>query len=489
MGAVYKARQKHLDRIVALKILPPDIGQDPAFAERFAREAKALARLNHPNIVTLYEFGRTSDGLYYFLMEFVDGVNLRQLMDASRVEPREALAIVPQVCDALQYAHDQGVVHRDIKPENILLDRRGRVKVADFGLAKITGQDEQSGGGAGGGVSGPLTEMGKVVGTPQYMAPEQAASPGIVDHRADIYALGVVFYQMLTGELPNSPAEAPSHVVQIDVRLDEVVLRAIERDPDRRYAQASVMKTQVEAISRSPAAAGAAHFEPITTSAGAIRELPPDGPTQRNEPRISKAAIVGALWAPLFFFTLLLFEEGVTETLPPGTVPQEGPWWGKVIGIVLLLIAAPAPIGTTALGALAVSNIRRSAGRLRGLGLAVFDVLLFPLLALDGAIAWLFAAMYRLVTDLYVNKGNGNNPMVHPPLGTTLANLLSDHPEIAVVAAIVSCCVLDVLVARWAWRLVTRSNEGRRPPFPATPPFNAPLTHYPSSPGTKAVKQ
>jgi serine/threonine protein kinase len=136
MGAVYKARQKQLDRIVALKVLPPGIGGDPSFAERFTREAKALAKLLHPNIVALFEFGQ-ADGIYYLLMEYVDGVSLGQLLRSSRVSPREALAIVPQICDALQYAHDQGIVHRDIKPENILLDRRGRVKVADFGLAKL----------------------------------------------------------------------------------------------------------------------------------------------------------------------------------------------------------------------------------------------------------------------------------------------------------------------------------------------------------------
>ncbi|HXF09188.1 MAG TPA: serine/threonine-protein kinase, partial [Desulfuromonadaceae bacterium] len=138
MGAVYKARQRELDRVVALKILPPGIGGDPAFADRFAREAKALAKLNFPGIVTIHDFGRM-DGLFYFLMEFVDGVTLRQLLNAGRVSPREALAIVPQICDALQFAHDHGIVHRDIKPDNILIDRRGRVKVADFGLAKIIG--------------------------------------------------------------------------------------------------------------------------------------------------------------------------------------------------------------------------------------------------------------------------------------------------------------------------------------------------------------
>src|SRR5581483_2703809 len=232
MGAVYKARQKQLDRIVALKILPPGIGEEPAFAERFAREARALARLNHPNVVTLYEFGQ-ADGLFYFLMEFVDGVSLRQLFHAGRIAAREALAIVPQICDALQYAHDQGVVHRDIKPENILLDARGRVKVADFGLAKLLGRVAPD-------VS--LTAPDQVMGTPHYMAPEQMETPGRVDHRADIYSLGVVFYELLTGHLPLGRFAPPSRSVKVDVRLDQVVLRALEREPVRRYQQASEVK-------------------------------------------------------------------------------------------------------------------------------------------------------------------------------------------------------------------------------------------------------
>jgi len=189
MGAVYKARQTQLDRCVAVKILPPGTGDDPAFADRFAREAKALAKLNHPNIVAVYDFGQ-ADGLFYFIMEFVDGLNLRQLLEAGRIAPREALAIVPQICDALQYAHDAGIVHRDIKPENILLDRQGRVKVADFGLAKIVeGRDAtprcplDDVRTATSAVPSDLTEAGKVMGTPQYMAPEQTEHPSEVDHR------------------------------------------------------------------------------------------------------------------------------------------------------------------------------------------------------------------------------------------------------------------------------------------------------------------
>ncbi len=269
MGAVYKVRQKELDRIVALKILPPGTGESAEFSARFTREARALARLNHPGIVTIHEFGQR-DGLHFILMEFVDGVSLATLMKNGRLSPREALAIVPPICDALQYAHDQGIVHRDIKPENILLDRQGRVKVADFGIAKVVAAACDTAGGGTSTAPGNQTLAGNILGTPQYMAPEQIETPSDVDHRADIYALGVVFYQMLTGELPGDGLQAPSRKVRVDVRLDEVVLKAMERRPEMRYQSALDLRTDVE---RSDTRAGGQKPSRPPTQKGALRRF------------------------------------------------------------------------------------------------------------------------------------------------------------------------------------------------------------------------
>jgi tRNA A-37 threonylcarbamoyl transferase component Bud32 len=261
MGAVYKARQKQLDRIVALKILPPEVGKDPAFAERFTREARSLAKLNHPHIVTVYEFGQ-SDDLYYFIMEFVDGTDLRHVIRKGDLAANEALTIVPQVCEALQYAHEEGVVHRDIKPENILLDKRGRVKIGDFGLAKLLDRPA---------TAFTLTQPQQRMGTPHYMAPEQIEGAHQVDHRADIYSLGVVFYEMLTGQLPIGRFPTPSQKVQVDVRLDDVVLRSLEHEPELRYQHASEVKSDVEVI-----AVDAGHQEP----AGKPTEIDPESAEQ-----------------------------------------------------------------------------------------------------------------------------------------------------------------------------------------------------------------
>lgn len=270
MGMVYQARQKPLDRMVALKILLPKIAGDRAFAERFTREARTMALLGHPHIVTVYDFGTTtmtgSDGqdspLYYFLMEFVDGLTLRQLIDSQQLAPPQAFAIVPQICEALQYAHDKGVVHRDIKPENILMDRQGIVKIADFGLAKLMGLQGQD---------LTLSATGQVLGTLHYMAPEQLERPLEVDHRADIYSLGVVFYQMLTGELPLGRFAPPSQKAVVDARLDEVVLRALEKEPGRRYQNASALQTQVETIAMSPS--GRALDDTVLTPPSRFRRM------------------------------------------------------------------------------------------------------------------------------------------------------------------------------------------------------------------------
>ncbi len=238
MGAVYKARQAGLDRLVALKILPEEFGHDVKFALRFTREARTLAKMNHPNIVSVYEFGKVED-TYYFLMEFVDGSTLREVVKAGHLAPEHALAIVPHLCDALQYAHDKGVIHRDIKPENILIALDGSVKIADFGLSRILENGSQQ---------DMLTGTHQVMGTPRYMAPEQLEGARNVDHRADIYSLGVVFYEMLTGELPIGRFAAPSKKVAIDVRLDEVVLHTLEKEPQRRYQHASEIKSDVQTI-------------------------------------------------------------------------------------------------------------------------------------------------------------------------------------------------------------------------------------------------
>ena len=257
---------QRLDRLVALKILPQSLAADPAFAERFTREGRVLARLNHPNIVAIHDFGQAG-GFFYLLMEFVDGVNLRQAMKVGRFTPAQALAVVPKICEALQFAHNEGILHRDIKPENILLDYKGRVKIADFGIAKLLG-------GAAAADACADRPAARVLGTPHYMAPEQLEKTGDVDHRADIYSLGVVFYEMLTGELPLGTFQPPSQKVQVDVRLDEVVLHALEKEPARRYQQASQVKTAVETISAQPRGPGRCGMGPALRGRGSAGATP-----------------------------------------------------------------------------------------------------------------------------------------------------------------------------------------------------------------------
>jgi serine/threonine protein kinase len=231
---------------VALKILPRHLIGDPSFVERFQREARLLARLNHPGIVAVYDFGQAGE-FCYLLLEYVDGVTLRQALRNARMTPAQALALVPPICEALQFAHDHGVLHRDIKPENILLDTAGRVKIADFGIAKLVGDPL-------GDIT--LTENGARLGTPHYMAPEQIEDPSRVDHRADVYSLGVVFYELLTGELPLGRFAAPSLKSALDARIDDIVLRALAKERELRQQSVGEVKTQVEDVTRWPAPTG-----------------------------------------------------------------------------------------------------------------------------------------------------------------------------------------------------------------------------------------
>jgi serine/threonine protein kinase len=266
MGAVYRGVQTNLDRPVAIKILPPGVEkEDPSFAERFKSEARLMAKLNHPAVVAVYDFGTTSAGQLYFAMEYVDGSDVSQMIAAQgKLPPEHALAITAHVCDALQAAHELGIVHRDIKPANVLLNMKGQVKVADFGLAKIEDPGQHG-----------LTKTGYAMGTPDFVAPEALTLGTAIDGRADLYAVGVMLYQMLTGKLPRWNYPGPSELdAGIDERLDEIVGKAMAADPEHRYQSAAAVRADLDLVLSHPLArveAGESSGEvaaavPVTTS-------------------------------------------------------------------------------------------------------------------------------------------------------------------------------------------------------------------------------
>ncbi len=359
MGAVYKARQPQLDRFVALKILSHDLAGDPTFVERFNREARVLARLSHPNIVGIHDFGTA--GPYCFLtMELVDGVNLRQAMQAGRFTPTEALAMVQHLCSALEYAHAEGILHRDIKPENILIDSKGRVKIADFGIAKLVGEDREQ--------DFTLTLQGSVLGSPHYMAPEQIETPGDVDQRADIYSLGVVLYEMLTGGLPIGRFALPSEKAEMDARIDHIVMRTLEKEREARYQSAGEVSTEVEALGKSPA-------PPAIMSAAS--------PAEPEAARFSlAAAILTGISIPLTIIVFVAFTMRLPG--PPGPVAhaETGVSAGAILALLSALATFCCAIIGFILGARALADIRRSGGVKTGLGSAIFGVTVWPILFL-----------------------------------------------------------------------------------------------------------
>lgn len=257
MARVYKARQENLDREVAIKVLPPWFAADCNFVERFNQEAKLVAGLSHPNIVTVHDASEYNHNLY-IVMQFVDGGTLKQRLDQLQAVGKtmdivEANRIFSQLASALSYAHDNGIIHRDVKPVNVLMDRLGRPILSDFGIAKALAGTKA------------LTRQGAGVGTPEYMSPEQCQG-GPVDRRADIYALGVMLFEALTGRLPflgdNYPALAHSHIYEmpphpslinpsIDPAVAQVIQKALMKNPAQRYQQANDMAQALERSMKS----------------------------------------------------------------------------------------------------------------------------------------------------------------------------------------------------------------------------------------------
>ena len=237
MGAVYQATQRSLERAVAIKILPREFSTDEAFRTGFEAEAKAMAKLNHPNLIGVYDFGEAG-GMLYIIMEYVAGKSLFHSANGYSLEPTEAVRIVADVCRGLAHAHEHGILHRDIKPANILLDAQAHPKIGDFGLARA--------------LESQIEEGEQIFGTPGYTAPEVIEPPYTFDHRADIYSVGVMLHELLTGKLPDADPRPASHICACNVRFDAVIRKATSHDPNSRYSSALELAAELESIGNSP---------------------------------------------------------------------------------------------------------------------------------------------------------------------------------------------------------------------------------------------
>ncbi|MBL9113900.1 MAG: SUMF1/EgtB/PvdO family nonheme iron enzyme [Verrucomicrobiaceae bacterium] len=319
MGAVYKGRQKSLDRPVAVKILSAEMEDaDPAFIERFKNEARAMAKLAHPGIVAVYDSGETANGLLFIVMEYIEGTDVaRMIAQSGRLHSEYAMAITAHVCDALAYAHERGIIHRDIKPANIMVGQDGAVKVADFGLAKMS-QSAEAG----------LTRSGTVMGTLHYMAPEALSLGNAVDQRADIYAVGVMLYQMLTGKLPQGLFELPSMQIKgLDPRYDGIIAKALREDRDIRYQQAVEMRHDLDAILTQPVVRADAEKAPAQAN-------PPPRPAHRQLYRPPPARVIvrkGRKSTPLLWLAFIaafgvaawLYWKRTADVTPAGEVSSK----------------------------------------------------------------------------------------------------------------------------------------------------------------------
>ncbi len=305
MGAVYRAVQRSLDRTVALKILPTEFSADSAFCASFEAEAKAMARLNHPNLIGVYDFGEI-DGMLYIIMEYVPGQSLFHSSHGLAIDPSEVVRIVSAVCNGLAHAHEHGILHRDIKPANILLDLNAQPKIGDFGLARPVDHKVQEG--------------EEIFGTPHYTAPEVVHNPHAVDHRADIFSVGVMLHELLTGSLPADDPRSPSAISHCDPRFDAIVRRATDPDPAARYQSATEIAAALHTIQTT---AGPKVLRTTAAQSPALHR-----PNPLHKPKKSSGSpaflilVIAALVGGIAYLTVFKKPQPATTTKP---VPTETP--------------------------------------------------------------------------------------------------------------------------------------------------------------------
>ena len=404
MGAVYKARQPKLDRLVALKVLKRELADHAGFLERFSLEGRLLARLHHAHIVTIFDTG-TAGPFVYLLMEFVDGVNLHEAMQEGRFTPEESLRLVQDICAGLHFAHEKGVLHRDIKPANLLIDTRGQIKIADFGIAKLFAGREHD--------QSTLTEMGMAVGTPNYMAPEQCELAEGIDQRADLYSLGVVMYELLTGELPRGHFLPPSAKVAMDPRIDAVVMRCLAQAPAARFQSVSELRTHLEDILQGRAPVEKAAGIPLSTYAAVCT---------------GTSLALGVLGVAFF---MLMLDRVRSNELRDSVLYM-------VLAVELVLVGVPAVLGML-FGWRVLGELRRSRGEMPGLDTALM-----------GALSWPLIGVFIIVgITLWEIVQKGYPPLLSLPLFVVLSLVLGAVPA--------------GLLSRWVFRWVRGGTAAAKP--------------------------
>ncbi|KAA3635492.1 MAG: hypothetical protein DWP97_04660 [Calditrichaeota bacterium] len=241
VAEIYKARQESLERDVAIKILSLNLTDDPDIVRRFERESKVIAKLNHPNIVHVIDKGSAS-GRYYFVMEYIKGTSLREVIDSDKIALATKMEMIVQVCKALDYAHNNGVIHRDIKPGNVLIDKQGNALVADFGIAQIVGTPDTE-----------MTASDMIMGTLSYMSPEQKISSTNIDQTTDLYAVGVMLYEILVGKKPLGKFLMPSEInPSLSAEYDQIISKCLAQDAKDRYQRAVELKDAILEIIHRP---------------------------------------------------------------------------------------------------------------------------------------------------------------------------------------------------------------------------------------------